>query len=90
MTTLPAGLILITASGTEIGCTLFGGALPTQPWMENATYMEHILVYCMFFVGSMVGGLNAGYFIDSIGRKHTLVSRRRRRRGQGWLANCAI
>ena len=68
------GLILITASGTEIGCTLFGGVLPTQPWQVDADTVQLILVHCMFFIGSIVGGLNAGYFIDSIGRKHTLVS----------------
>ena len=69
------GLILITASGTEIGCTLFGGVLPTQPWQVDADTVQLILVHCMFFIGSIVGGLNAGYFIDSIGRKHTLVSK---------------
>lgn len=67
------GLILITATGTEVGCTLFGSALATQSWQEDADAVQLILVHCMFFLGSIVGGLNAGYFIDSIGRKHTLV-----------------
>lgn len=68
------GLILIAASGTEIGSTLFGGTLTKQRWQEGADAVQLILVHCMFFVGSMVGGFNAGYFIDNIGRKNTLVS----------------
>lgn len=65
---------MITASGTEIGFTLFGGAFATQSWQKEAQAIQIILVHCMFFVGSIVG-LNAGYFIEHIGRKPTLVSR---------------
>lgn len=64
---------MIMASGTEIGTTLFGGAIKTQEWQENANNLQLIFVHCMFFVGSVVGGFNAGYFIDSIGRRPTLV-----------------
>lgn len=63
----------MTASGTEVGCTLFGTLLATQQWQKDADNVQLILIHCMFFLGSIVGGFNAGYFIDSIGRKHTLV-----------------
>lgn len=70
---ITVGLIMIMASGTEIGSTLFGGAIKTQEWQESANNLQLIFVHCMFFVGSIVGGFNAGYFIDSIGRRPTLV-----------------
>lgn len=66
------GLLLLTASGMEIGCTLFG--FNAHAWLENSTKTELMLMHGMFFVGSVVGGFNAGFFVDSIGRRNTLVS----------------
>lgn len=61
-------------SGLHFAWTLFNSEFDKQLWYEESTIMEVLAVQCAWFVGSMVGGFNAGYFIDSLGRNKVIVS----------------
>lgn len=45
-----------------------------EEWEQNSTSMELTLAHIGIFVGMLAGGFNAGYFIDTIGRKNVLVN----------------
>lgn len=67
------GLILLVTSGMHIGWSLYNINVEDHAWIEQSTDMELNLVYVFWFLGVIVGGFNAGYFIESSGRQSILV-----------------
>lgn len=68
------GLCLIMAGGLNIGWTLFTSNFKTGRWVEEAIDIEILIVHVSIFIGMIVGGFNAGYFMDKIGRRNIYVS----------------
>lgn len=64
----------MVTSGLNLAWTLFNSEFVEQKWYKNATTIEVLAVQCSWFVGSIVGGFNAGYFADSMGRNKVIVS----------------
>lgn len=61
-------------SGLHMSWSIFNGEFGNQFWTRNANIFELIFVQIAFFVGSIVGGFNSGYFVDSLGRRKVIVS----------------
>ena len=61
-------------SGINVGWSLFNSEIALQSWYKDGTAVEVLVIQCVWFVGSIVGGFNAGFFIDSMGRKKVIVS----------------
>lgn len=61
-------------SGLNLAWTLFNSEFAEQQRFEDATIIEVLAVQCAWFLGSIVGGFNGGYFIDSMGRNKVIVS----------------
>lgn len=61
-------------SGIHYAWTIFNSEFAKQKWYEDSTIFETLAVQCGWFVGSIVGGFNAGYFIDTMGRRKVIVS----------------
>ncbi len=61
-------------SGMNVSWSIFNGEFQNQAWAENANVFEVLFVQIGFFVGSIVGGFNSGYFVDSLGRRKVIVS----------------
>lgn len=61
-------------AGLHMAWTLFNSEFNRQLWYADSTIIEVLVVQCGWFIGSIVGGFNAGYFIDSLGRRKVIVS----------------
>lgn len=61
-------------SGMHVSWSIFNGEFGNQSWTSNASMFEVFFVQIGFFAGSIVGGFNSGYFIDSLGRRKVIVS----------------
>lgn len=61
-------------SGMHVSWSIFNGEFGSQAWAVKATQFEVFFVQIGFFVGSIVGGFNSGYFVDSLGRRKVIVS----------------
>lgn len=62
------------AGGLNIGWSLFTSKFKSGEWSKESIGIEVVLVHIAFFIGMIVGGFNAGYFIDKIGRRNNYVS----------------
>lgn len=62
------------AGGLNIGWTLYTSNFKTGEWSNESIEIEIVLVHIAMFIGMIVGGFNAGYFIDKIGRRNNYVS----------------
>lgn len=62
------------SSGMHVSWSIFNGEFGSQVWWTNASIFEVVFVQIGFFVGSIVGGFNSGYFVDSLGRRKVIVS----------------
>lgn len=61
-------------SGMHMAWSIFNGEFGYQSWSTKASIFEVLFVQIAFFVGSIVGGFNSGYFVDSLGRRKVIVS----------------
>lgn len=61
-------------SGMNISWSIFNGEFGYQTWAQNANLLEVLFVQGGFFLGSIIGGFNSGYFVDSLGRRKVIVS----------------
>lgn len=61
-------------SGMHVSWSIFNGEFGNQAWSKEASIFEVLFVQIGFFVGSIVGGFNSGYFVDSLGRRKVIVS----------------
>lgn len=62
------------SSGMHVSWSIFNGEFENQAWWANASIFEVVFVQIGFFVGSIVGGFNSGFFVDSLGRRKVIVS----------------
>lgn len=61
-------------SGMHVSWSIFNGEFGNQTWSRDATKVEVLFVQIGFFIGSIVGGFNSGYFVDTLGRRKVIVS----------------
>ncbi|XP_037038618.1 glucose transporter GlcP-like [Bradysia coprophila] len=69
---LIGGILLMINSGMHVSWSIFNGEFGSQAWAEEATVFEVLFVQIGFFIGSIVGGFNSGYFVDSLGRRKVI------------------
>lgn len=63
------------SSGMNISWSIFNAEFGYQTWTQNTSVFEVLFVQIGFFVGSILGGFNSGYFVDSLGRRKVIVSK---------------
>ncbi|KAJ6636029.1 Sugar transporter ERD6-like 7 [Pseudolycoriella hygida] len=69
---LIGGIFLMINSGLHVSWSIFNGEFENQAWSEKASIFEVFFVQIGYFVGSIVGGFNAGFFVDSLGRRKVI------------------
>lgn len=60
-------------SGMIFAWLIYNMDFREQPWTYTAWESEILVIKGSWFIGSIVGGFNCGYFIDSIGRRRVIV-----------------
>lgn len=68
------GMTLLIVGGIHLGWSVFSFDHTHRNWGEYVTNIEVFIVHATFFIGACVGAINGGYFIDSMGRRNTVVS----------------